>query len=242
MKSTISHKKVLVSCPTSSVKEYCMPEWLANVQNFTYPNYDVFMCDNSSDYQFYSRWKNVIDMERIDPKRHKSFQACLAASHERCRLRAISGNYDYLLHLESDVFPPANVIERLMDAGKGIVGGVYHIELGEKSNLMLQDVERLPHVMKIDRETWNESLKMSVNMTHNDLSFVDGKVKQVFSVGLGCVLIHKSVLNTFKFRYEEGAGVHPDSFFAADMDKMGMPIHVDTSVICVHKNHSMLRV
>jgi hypothetical protein len=237
----MEQKKVLIACPTSSVKAYCMEEWLDNVNNFTYENKSVFMCDNSNDYSFYSDWKNRLSMEHINPNKFNSFYACLAASHERCRLRALGGGFDYLLHLESDVFPPINTIERLLDADKGIVGALYHIELGEDSNLMIQCIEQLP-VMKTDRESWGEMLKMSVNFKENDLNFVDGKVKQVFSVGLGCVLIHKSVLPLFNFRYEEGAPVAPDSFFAADMDKIGMPIHVDTSIICEHKNHSMQRI
>jgi hypothetical protein len=235
-------KKILVACPTAEIKQYCMGEWLANVENFTYKNFDVFMCDNSPDYSFYSYWKNIVNMEHLNPKRFASYKHCLAASHERCRVRALTGGYDYLLHLESDVFPPSNIIERLLDADKGIVGALYHINHGEKSSLMVQKLEDMPYLMKIDRESHGEQLKISDNLDYSDLSFVDGTVKRAFHIGLGCVLIHRSVLKTFKFRYENDADVHPDSFFAADMDMIGMPIHIDTSIICTHKNQPLKRI
>ena len=41
--------KVLISCPTAVVKNYCFEAWLKNVMNFTYPNYQVYLCDNTND-------------------------------------------------------------------------------------------------------------------------------------------------------------------------------------------------
>jgi hypothetical protein len=72
--------------------------------------------------------------------------------------------------------------------------------------------------------------------------FVDGDVKKVFSCGLGCVLIHRSVLKEVVFRYEEGSPVHPDSFFYADLDAKKIPVYVDTSIYCKHDNQTMVRI
>ena len=46
----------------------------------------------------------------------------MAKSHETIRQKALKGNYDYLLHLESDVFPPIDIIERLLEKKKKIIG------------------------------------------------------------------------------------------------------------------------
>lgn len=230
-------KKVLVSCPTAEIKDYCLDDWMDNVTSFTYPNYDILLVDNSELRDYYvetkKKYKHIpnFDMARVNPSHFPDFKYALAKSHDNCRKRAIEGNYDYLLHLESDIFPPKDVIERLMDARKNVVGAMYHIELGERSTLMIQQLEDfgIEH-----RETYN--------LEETDLSFVDGDVKKVFSCGLGCTLIHKSVFKKFQFRTEPNSPVHPDSFFFADLDSRGIPAYVDTSIYCEHRNHSTLRV
>ena len=231
-------RKILVACPTADVKDYCFNEWVDNVKSFTYPNYDVYVCDNSVERQYYADKKKELETEdeffrmgRVNPLIYPDFKYALAKSHDNCRTMALKGDYDYLLHLESDVFPPVNVIERLLDARKKVVGAMYHIELGEKSTLMIQHLEE-----------FGEAKRETYNLGETDLDFVDGSVKKIFSCGLGCVLIHKSVLKEVPFRYEEGAPVHPDSFFFADLDMKDISAYVDTSIYCEHKNQSTIRI
>jgi cellulose synthase/poly-beta-1,6-N-acetylglucosamine synthase-like glycosyltransferase len=231
-------RKILVACPTADVKDYCFNEWVDNVKSFTYPNYDIYVCDNSVERQYYADKKKELETEdeffrmgRVNPLIYPDFKYALAKSHDNCRTMALKGDYDYLLHLESDVFPPVNVIERLLDARKKVVGAMYHIELGEKSTLMIQHLEE-----------FGEAKRETYNLGETDLDFVDGSVKKIFSCGLGCVLIHKSVLKEVPFRYEEGAPVHPDSFFFADLDMKDISAYVDTSIYCEHKNQSTIRI
>ena len=63
-------KRVLVCGPHSDIKDYCFDEWAENVKNFTYPEYDVFLADNSltKDFSEYIKTKgfkciNVTDEE-----------------------------------------------------------------------------------------------------------------------------------------------------------------------------------
>ena len=226
-------RKILISSPTADLKSYCLEEWLENVFNLTYDNYDVHIVDNSEDSNYMKKireeYGDRLTIERVSPSQYTSFKSALAASHEKCRQKAIKGGYDYLLHLESDIFPPLDIIERLLDAKKKIVGALYHIELGGDSKLMVQQIEKFGQA---HRETYN--------LDQNDLTFVDGTIKKVFSCGLGCVLIHKSVFKNVSFR-SEGDIVHPDSIFYADLDKKGISVHVDTSIYCKHDNKSMTR-
>jgi hypothetical protein len=231
--------KVLVASPTADVKSYCFDRWMEHVKSLTYDgDYDIYICDNSDSRDFmvesrakYSDLGERFVMERLSPIQYKSISDVMAKSHDKCRKRVLDEGYDYLLHLETDVFPPLDVIERLLDHNTKIVGGVYHIELGEQSTLMIQAIEDFGTE---HRETFN--------LDESDLSFIDGTVKQVFSCGLGCVLIHRSVLEKLSFRYEEGASVHPDSFFYGDLKQLNIPVFVDTSLYCEHDNKSMTRV
>jgi len=231
-------KKILVASPTADVKNYCFNEWLSNVNNFTYPNFEVMICDNSEKRDYYielkERYKKQenINFHRVTPSQYNlSFKHILAKSHDRCRLFALENHFDYLLHLETDVFPPINIIERLLDARKKVVGAMYFIEEGKNSKLMVQQIE-----------DWGIDHRETYNLEENDILMVDGELKKVFSCGLGCVLIEKSVLKNIVFRYEDNSPVHPDSFFYADLDAKNIPVYLDTSILCEHKNTSLRRI
>ena len=109
---------------------------------------------------------------------------------------------------------------------KKIVGGIYYINAATFRSPMLQRLIQLAPL----------SAK-SVNFEANeDLGFMDGNLKQVAHVGLGCVLIHKTVMQKIKFRYVKGDRCHPDSFFAADCRLSGYKIYADTNCIASHDN------
>lgn len=227
-------KKVLIGCPTANVKDYCFDDWINKVRCLTYDNKEIFVVDNSESRDYYDYLKNKypdINFARVVPTQYSSFKKALAKSHDLIREYAIKNKFDFLFHLESDVFPPIDVIERLLESKKKIIGGLYHIELGGESKLMVQELESFGNA---HRETYN--------LNESDLNFVDGKVKKVFSCGLGCVLIHKSILKDIQFRYEEGSPVHPDSFYFADVDQKGHKVYVDTSILCEHENTSLKRL
>jgi len=235
----MSKNKILICSPTANIKDYCIDEWLINVANFTYKNKGIYLCDNSPNLDFYSKLKdklalltefNCSGLERVNPN-NISVKQAIALSHEKCRQFAIQNKFDYMLHLESDLFPPLDIIERLLDAKKRIVGANYFIELGEESKLMIQQVE-----------SFGTSHRSSYNLDNADLSFIDGSIKQVFSCGLGCVLIHKSIFKKHPFRYEEGAVVHPDSFFYGDLKQSGEKVFVDTSIHVRHDNQALIRI
>lgn len=218
---------VLVACPNSEQKEYCFDEWIDNVSKFTYPNFAVFIADNSNTPAFAERmaYKGIstVWVEKGTLSKMERF----ATSHDLCRQYALDYNFDYLLHLESDMFPPHDVIERLIHARKSIVGGIYHIGMGDVTQVMVQ----------LQLPTDDENLVMTVPIEYQLPKWLDGTVKPVFHIGLGCMLIHKSVLKRFVFRCEKDKpSFHPDVFFAKDLFDMGFQIYADTSLICRHKN------
>lgn len=229
------NKRILVACPTAEGKDYALEKWVETAKSLTYDNYDIHLVDNSetSDYMndVRERFGDVLTINRVSPSQYDSFRHALAKSHNRCSEKVLKEGYDYLLHLESDVFPPLDVIERLLAHKRKVVGALYHVELGEQSKLMIQEVENFGMV---HRESYN--------LDETDLSFVDGTVKRVFSCGLGCILIHRSVLEKVPFRYEGDASVHPDSFFFGDLENAGINVFVDTSIYCEHQNTSMTRI
>jgi hypothetical protein len=233
--------KVLISCPTAVVKNYCFEAWLKNVMNFTYPNYQVYLCDNTEDEGVNVKYYNDYYKEHygVDGKflavnsmilnnvnRPMNITEKMALSHNDCRDATLENNFDYLFHLESDVLPPRDVIERLMFHKKNVTGGLYHINSGIYRSPMIQiNFEITPRFIK------------SINLEKSiEISYLDGKLHKVAHVGLGCVLITKKVLQKLKFRSVIGENNHPDSFFAEDCFRNKIPIWIDSSIVCSHDN------
>ena len=55
--SEIKFPKVLIAAPQHDSKSYCWDKWIERVNNLTYPNYDVFMADNSATDDFAEEMK-----------------------------------------------------------------------------------------------------------------------------------------------------------------------------------------
>ena len=236
----INFPKVLVAAPTASAKKYCFEEWLDNVMDFNYPNFKVVLFDNTDDNGEFANYMSSICKERYG---YQDKFACLPStidhsktdviekmciSHNDCRNFAILTNCDYLLHLESDVFPEKDIIEKLMFQQKPVIGGIYYRDEGMYRKPMLQmSIEPIEKHIK------------TLNFERNeDLCFIDGTVKKIPHVGLGCVLIKRNVFTKIPFRFKKGVQMHPDSYFAEDCFRNKISIYADTSVICRHENQA----
>lgn len=210
---------------------------------FTYPNFDVTLFDNTLDggnnaRDLVSKYQSIFgnnDLFRVENslvkhniKRIDSVIEAMCISHNDCRDLALNGMYDYLLHLETDVFPEPDIIETLICHAKSVIGAVYYRDEG---------IFRKP---TLQYQLWlaNDRL-ISLNLdAKEDLKYLDGSVKKFASVGLGCVLIHKSVLQKIPFRFIRGRSYHPDSYFSEDCQLKGIPIYCDTSSLARHDNRS----
>jgi len=236
------YKRVLVACPTASAKNYCFEDWIDNVMSFTYPNFEIRMYDNTDDNGVNANYLNDYVNEKYGNKDGKFYAentivkhnlktssviAKMCVSHNDCRNYALENNYDYMFHLESDVFPPKDVIETLMFRQKNVVGGLYFT--GEGINRMAMVFERLEL-----SKTYVTSMYLSGN--GGEIRIFDGDIHPVAQLGLGCVLITNKAMERLPFRYIPNQNFHPDTYFSEDCDMLNIPIHLDTSVVCRHEN------
>lgn len=220
--------KILVGCPQSDKKAYCFDDWLANIKKLTYPNHFLHLSDNSNTKDFSTKIMDMgVSCNYVKP-RGKSEISRIADGHNDIRTFAISYGFDYLMHIESDVFPPANIIEHLLAARKSVIGAMYHIGFGYDSRLMVQTVD----------ENTDDGFRVTRGLRKDVLEILNGSIHKAYHVGLGCILIHRTVLERIQFRYVPGKNFHPDSFFAVDCYNANPRIEIfaDTSVICEHRN------
>ena len=235
------YPKVLVTAPTHESKNYCVYKWMENVANFTYGNFEVYLSDNSPTPDN-AKWLNRAFGIKVGWKDYGDdvlFKK-LTKSHEDCRKYAMDGNFDYMFHLETDVFPPSNVIERLIFHRKKVVNGWYLIGGGGRRH----PVYRLhQHKTKLQKHfNWVFHLNSNIHyLGQKDL------IKVVQS-GLGCQLIHKSIFQRQEFRhplidgetkvYEANSkDASTDSYWCNDLFyKTKVDNFVDLSLFCGHEN------
>ena len=225
----IDQPKVLVACPTYDGKNYCIDEWMELIQNLSYTNYDILIVDNTNDKGKNAKWiAERFGVEVIHHfKKKLALNEVMAECNNIIRQRLIDGEYEYLMSIESDVFPPKDIIPRLINHQKLVVSGMYQIGVGEMRYPLIQVVDFGDEdgVGVVRQLHWGELLQ-----------FINRGVKRVHGCGIGCALIHHEVLKKYPFRTDPEYSTHADSFFYMDLWNDGLPVYLDTNLMCRHKN------
>jgi hypothetical protein len=221
--------KILVATPTYEGKNYCLEEFIDNVANFSYPRsrFDFMIFDNSKEpsnakminekYGVKVHWRDYSGMTIIQK---------LAETHEAIRQHAINNHYDYLLHLESDVFPPTDVIEQLLFTKKNIIGVPYNLFGGGQRRLVTQGFQ--------EGDVASEFFVSSLNLGHHHHWFFDGNIKRLTTNGIGCTLMKVNTIGNIPFRYVEGDVAAPDTWFTRDLLSLRIPYYIHTGMLCFH--------
>ena len=223
--------KILIAVPTYEGKNYCLDEFLENIKNFDYPKnrLEIYFADNSSTnanakyinnkYKIKVFWKDYTGYSVFDK---------LADTHNQLRRYFLESDCDYMLHLESDIFPPKNVIWELIWANKPIVNASYQIFDG---------AWRTPCICFVDEK--HESYRDNVfYYTIDTFShwFIDGKIKQTHIAGIGCCLLTRKIMQKYNFRSDNNENKPPDSYFAEDLRLGKTKNWVHTGLLCYHWN------
>jgi len=248
-------KKILIACPTSSHKDYCLDEWVENIFNIykqvayikenNMPKYRVylFIVDNSQDNKNFYRIKEALIKERLKSRQGLNFslyyhynkdislRELMSECNNLITEFCIEIKADYLLSIESDVFPN-DVVERLLKHNpnsKKIVALPYFLYNSIASKSIMFDME----------DIGDNRLCVPVD-TDRLFMLTDGKLHEAQQLGLGCAMIHRSILKQIPFRVDKNdkTGSHPDSFFYDDCRAKGIKLYFDTSAYVIHKNGS----
>ena len=224
--------KILVATPTYEGKNYCLKEFITNVSNFTYPKsrFDFMIFDNSAtpeNAKYISKkfglkvhWRDYSGMKIIEK---------LAETHEAIRQYAINNKYDYLLHLESDIFPQEDVIEQLLWTKKKIIGVPYNLFGGGQRRLVTQGFQE----GDVAERYFSTALQLA--QTHH--WFFDGTIRRVSTNGIGCTLMKVSTIKNVPFRYVENDDSAPDTWFTRDLITKRIPYYVHTGMLAFHWNN-----
>lgn len=233
-------KRILLACPTSVHKKYCQEDWLNHISKLTYP-VDILIIDNSKlmNDNFIELTKTA---NRLLKKNNNNVMVwyekpvsrlkdTITNCCERIRKFAIAKKYDYWFSLESDVFPPFNIIEHLLSFDTLVSCSTYFHFGGDDSKLLQFTKDSWDGLLTHRFKEFNESFL-------TDFTFNQPKI--VEQTGLGCLLCSVDVLKKLKFRIDESIlrqGYH-DFYFHIDLQRLGIKVYTDFNVTVEHRNNS----
>ena len=220
--------KVLIAAPISKHKDYIIHEWIPYVVSMPYENKEILLVDNSADSDWHLGLIDTygINILHVNPQ-GKSNVEYMCLSQNVIRQFVIQNNFEYLMSIECDVFPPHDIINYLMCYGVPIISVPYMVAQGEQSEICMSVIDGYIE------DTNNRHVG-----TFEGYVRTNGQLAQVDSCGLGCTLIHRSIINRNPFRFMQGQATHSDTFFYIDCKNKGISVFLDTSIICRHENQS----
>lgn len=225
----MSRPRILLACPISDHKAYILPTWISYIKRLTWAGLDILLVDNSHNADFHRQLKRKYEAPGFTIIHHdpagKGIRFFMAECNEIIRRYTLKAGYDYLFSLECDIFPPYNIIGHLYGLQKPIAAAPYFLMKGAASLLIGAEVE--PNQVN--------AVTRPFSLDDGFLTF-DGKVKPAYAPGLGCVLIHRTILEKVKFRATDQDTAHADSNFYNDLFFLGYSAVVDYSIICRHEN------
>jgi len=255
--------KVLIGTPIYNKKDYCLEKHLEHVRKINYTNYEQVFFDNSKSSKYYYKLKSK-GLKVIRVPRGSNSRVAVANSMNAMRQYIKEHDYDYVLVLESDLFPDPEIINRLLQHNKEVVGSYYLLGLDE-DELKYRSLVKDYTEHKISSEELKQKTKgllikvpcIFITDVKKDTNFKGTRIigrkegieifrtglRQVHGCGLGATLISRRIFLRFPFyfdsRYESK---HPDVYFFADLSDAGIPVYVDTNFNIPHQPSSWDKV
>jgi hypothetical protein len=226
--------KVLLCSPINIVKEYCLYRWLSHINKLSYFNLEIFLVDNSPNPAFSQKIRGLGFNCVHEPPKDRETRDYMARSLQRCQTKFLSGDYTHFFSLECDVFPPLDIIERLLKHNLEVVGTTYWTEQGFNTRMQLRTI----YNSHTDFKKHVKEYKSRFLTFEETQLFIDGQVNPIYANGIGCTLIERSILEVIKFRIDPKDIGYPDTFFHTDLFQAGIQNYVDTSIIPEHMNSS----
>lgn len=147
----------------------------------------------------------------------------------RCQIakEAISGGFDYVLMVDSDIIVPPGVLDFLLSDPVDVCVGVY-----PRKNTTNKETELFRFTEKDFTERFgSDEINEYVNLVNRI---------PIKGSGLGCALIKTEVFSKIPFpwfkyvTYDDGSVLSEDLFFSDQLRKHGITMYADPRVRCGH--------
>jgi GT2 family glycosyltransferase len=226
-------EKVLIGIVTYDGKNYCFKEFAKFLHSISYPNIEILFVDNSK-WDYNKKMIENAGFKAIWLRKGTTEQHIMANCNEYLRWYALTNNFTHLLNLESDVFPRPNFLELLLSYEVPVIGLPYFIGQSFMS-----------YLLQFDKETAGFNRQLIPMANSKSFFLYNGKLKRAMQIGLGCLLMSKSVLKRIKFTISDKAPMyHADSSLHLQFQQLNIPVYLCSDYICIHDNkvHNVLYV
>lgn len=203
-----------------------LQDWLPYVQQFTYPNYEIYLVDNSHDADYHkTMWDHGIACGYCPPG-NKRAPEYIADSQNMLRDHFLQGDYDHYFSVECDNFPPLNIIELMLSFKLDNLNVPYFLKQGEDTTLGVQR-----SIINYQGFCANK-----VMAPHDGIRAFDGRVKHYYAPSMGCSLFSSRLMQRVRFRIDNSNPfAFSDSFFHMDSNRVGIKPYVHMGIICEHR-------
>ena len=222
----MSIPRILLATPVSNKKAYILDEWLQMIRSFSYPDYDIYLVDNSADPEFHKTlWQKGFRCGYVSPE-GKRAPDYVAESQNVMRDYFLQGGYEYMFSLECDNFPPPNIIELMLSYGMDNFNIPYFLKQGRQTTLGIQR-------SVINYGGWCANKVMA---SEDGLANFDGRVKYFFAPSFGCSLFSRRLVERINYRSDASNPMaFSDSFWHMDSNRIGIKPYVHMGIICEHQ-------
>lgn len=216
----VNPPKVLVGTPTTFKKAYILEKYAARIKELDYENYDILLVDNSPTDEYSTRLAELGLPFVRSPCSENPYDRLITARNV-LRQAAISGGYDYLLSLESDVIPPKDIIKRLLSHNKEYVTTLMWTHsptpAGTKPIIVV-------------RREWSDQPGKFYDLRPEEIA--SAPLITISRSHLGCTLISANLLRQITFRHD--GWQYDDYLLCDDLRHLGTTLYCDTTIKIDH--------
>lgn len=259
--------KILIAAPTSSRHSSMLDDWLAMLNRFTYPNFDLILIDTTTENEDYF---NLLKTKKLHDKefivlRHewntKTEYAVQMLAHAREKGRQYfvdHKEYDFIFWLDTDIFLPENSLQRLISYNKDHVGFYVHIYNKKDHRPCILKSGEIIMGRGLDFYKFTEinAYKAFVRkfrknkLTENEKALVPFIIKDIwkpqlfktYGVNLGCLMIRRNAAEIVPFRTHPKFIYGEDLWLFAEANEKKLEFWCDTDVRGEHRNCSWSEV
>jgi len=221
--------KTLIGVIQSEANHYCQSEWIENLKSLE-GDFEVLIVENSFDDDNFNMLKGVFKHVLKGPYINVIKDRIIENRNIVLNWFREHKEYDNLIFLDSDIFPPKETLNQLLSRKKDIIGTVCWIVGSAHSyraawNFFKDDVESGKHLDYVE------------HITQNETKFHDiGDIVEIKEIGLGCTFFDGKMLRKeFDLMFRDtGFDLKEDFIFIRDLRDRGYKAYIDMKVSCFH--------
>lgn len=209
---------ILIATPTYEKHEEFLPGFLAGVQAQTIPC-DLLFANTSDDLAFGMKLQSFGKVIHIASQPTKYERVIFA--RQMLIQKFLEGTWSHLLFVDSDVFLPVHAAQKLLVDDLPVVSGVYLSPL---------NIAGKHTIVPVAYDFVDEEHRRPIAVAE----LFQPQLRRVHSVGFGCCMIKREVLEQVKLRPYQGGNASEDIFFCIDARTKGFESYLDTAVWATH--------